>query len=168
MLLYNSITENLVLIYFYLTVYNMSSIFIIWTLQILGYANKTSLFVLTSLKSWPSISIIFSSTLFSMAGVPPFIGFFTKLLILLAFLNKSFFFLAFYFTPIVLLSLYFYIQNIRFICTFSFNKNYTPCSFLTSRYVSIYYVYFSIINLIVILLSTFFLFDILSYFHWLL
>lgn len=167
MLLYNCITENLVLIYFYLTIYNISSIFIIWTLQTLGYSNNLSLFILSSLKSWPAISFIFTSTLFSMAGVPPFIGFFTKLFIFLSFLNKSLFFLIFYFIPIILLSLYFYIQNIRFICTFSFSKNYNSINFLTSKYISIYYIYFSIFNLLLIVLSTFFLFDILLFFKWL-
>lgn len=168
MLLYNCVTENLILIYFYLTIYNISSIFVIWTLQTLGYSNKMSLFVLTSLKSWPSVSTLFAATLFSMAGVPPFIGFFTKLFILLSFLNKSFLFLIFYFTPIILLSLYFYVQNIRFIYTFSLSKNYTLNFFLTSRYMSIYYIYFSLFNIILISLSTFFLFDGLIYFRWLL
>jgi NADH:ubiquinone oxidoreductase subunit 2 (subunit N) len=100
-----------------------------------------------------------------MAGVPPFIGFFTKLFVFLSFLNKSFFFLVFYFTPIILLSLYFYMQNIRFIYTLCFSKNYTPSSFLTSRYINIYYTYFAVLNIILILLSTFFLFDGLLYFR---
>jgi NADH-quinone oxidoreductase subunit N len=167
MLLYNCLTENIVLIYFYLTVYNISSIFIIWTLQTLGYSNNVSLFVLSSLKSLPSVSFIFTATLFSMAGVPPFIGFFTKLFIFLTFLNNSFLILIFYFTPILLISLYFYTQNIRFIYTLTLGKNLTPIVFNTQRYVNIYYTYFTILNFIFIILSTFFLFDNLLYFWWL-
>ena len=54
-------------------------------------------------------------TLFSMAGVPPFLGFFTKLLILLILLNSNFFLLYIFFFALLFFGLYFYLQNIRFL-----------------------------------------------------
>ena len=50
-----------------------------------------------------------------MAGVPPFWGFFSKLFIFLAILNTS---LSVLFLPLLILliiSLYFYVQNVRFL-----------------------------------------------------
>ena len=53
--------------------------------------------------------------LLSMAGVPPFIGFFSKLFVLTLLTNNSFFLLYAQFFVILFLGLYFYIQNVRFL-----------------------------------------------------
>jgi NADH:ubiquinone oxidoreductase subunit 2 (subunit N) len=150
-----------------LTVYNLSSIFILWTLHVLGYSSNLTIFAWSSLKTWPSVCAVFTVTLFSMAGVPPFIGFFTKLFILLSFINKSFFFLFFYFTPITLISLYFYVQNARHVYTSSWQKIYNPVSSLGMLAHNVYYVYFSTIHLLFLILAPFYLFDLLLYFKWL-
>ena len=63
--------------------------------------------------------------LFSMAGVPPFWGFFAKLFLFLILLNSSLFLLFFFFFPLLFISLYFYIQNLRFLNTSS-PSNPTP------------------------------------------
>lgn len=51
----------------------------------------------------------------SMAGVPPFIGFFSKLFILILILNNSFFLVYIPMVVLLLLGLYFYVQNLRFL-----------------------------------------------------
>jgi NADH:ubiquinone oxidoreductase subunit 2 (subunit N) len=56
-----------------------------------------------------------SVSLFSMAGVPPFAGFFSKLL-LVTFLTSSNLFILYTFLFIILfISLFFYMQNIRYL-----------------------------------------------------
>jgi NADH-quinone oxidoreductase subunit N len=60
--------------------------------------------------------------LFSMAGVPPFIGFFSKLFILTLLTNNSFTLLYAFFFVILFIGLFFYIQNIRFIHTTNGNE----------------------------------------------
>jgi len=52
-----------------------------------------------------------------MAGVPPFLGFFTKLFIFVIILNASFFLIYWIFFLLLFLGLYFYVQNIRFLNT---------------------------------------------------
>jgi NADH-quinone oxidoreductase subunit N len=71
----------------------------------------------------------FTITLFSMAGVPPFLGFFSKLLIVVALSNSNFSIFYFFFFSLLFLGLYFYIQNIRFLystrtsnLSYAFNK----------------------------------------------
>ena len=53
--------------------------------------------------------------LFSLAGVPPFIGFFNKLFLLDLLIHYNFFVLYFIFFVILILGLYFYMQNLRFL-----------------------------------------------------
>lgn len=55
----------------------------------------------------------------SIAGIPPFIGFFTKLN-LIFFLNLNSFLIITFFLFFFLTSMYFYIQNIRFVLNDSF------------------------------------------------
>ncbi len=52
-----------------------------------------------------------------MAGVPPLVGFFTKLLVLLSLLNTSFYFLYVFYFVLLFLGLFYYMQNVRFLQT---------------------------------------------------
>lgn len=67
-----------------------------------------------------TISLIF--IIFSMAGVPPFMGFAGKFLMFLMFLFKKNFFVAFFFTFFNFFVIYFYTQNIRFLISKNFNN----------------------------------------------
>ena len=53
--------------------------------------------------------------IFSMAGVPPFIGFFSKLFILTLLSNNTFSLLYAFFFVLLFIGLFFYVQNIRFL-----------------------------------------------------
>ena len=53
--------------------------------------------------------------LLSMAGVPPFVGFFSKMFIFVLVSNSNLAVLAFVFFILLFVSLYFYLQNIRFL-----------------------------------------------------
>jgi len=57
--------------------------------------------------------------LLSMAGVPPFSGFFSKLAIFVLLLNSSIFFLFPLLFILLFTGLYFYLQNLRLVLTIS-------------------------------------------------
>ena len=73
-------------------IYNMSLLIIFWTLQQFVSFNFKTLYSFSDLKFNFYFVTALSVVLFSIAGVPPFLGFFSKLLILLALLNSNFFF----------------------------------------------------------------------------
>jgi NADH:ubiquinone oxidoreductase subunit 2 (subunit N) len=92
-----------------------------------------------------------------MAGVPPFIGFFSKLFIITLLVNNAFFILYTLFFIILLIGLYFYVQNIRFLHSTNFSSlNY---SYITNeRHVLVYY-YFTITFLFFFIFGTFYIDD---------
>lgn len=61
------------------------------------------------------ITIIMVSTLLSMAGVPPFIGFIGKLLVFIYFFYQQKYIFVLLFAFINFFTIYFYIQNLRFL-----------------------------------------------------
>ena len=87
---------------------------------------------------------IFSLTilLFSMAGVPPLLGFFSKLLVFVNNINNDFFLLYSILFIVLFLGLYFYIQNIRFL--HSTNYQTLTYSYLINDRQILIYNYFSI------------------------
>lgn len=120
-------------------------------------------FTLNALKTNIFIKISLTLLLLSLAGLPPLVGFLTKILILslatssLAFLNYIIFFIF------IFIFLYFYIQNLKFI--FSSNHN------------ELNYIYFNTqiknnnnltlmlnISILIILFNIFILDDFINYF----
>ena len=97
--------------------------------------------------------------LFSVSGVPPFAGFFTKLLVFILNIANSFFLFYTLFFVIVFLSLYFYIQNIRFLHSTNYQTNQVP--YVGNERLILVFFYLSIL-LLVILISGFILFDEIS------
>ena len=77
-----------------------------------------------------------------MAGVPPFLGFFSKLLVFVNNVNNDFFLLYSLLFIILFVGLYFYIQNIRFL----HSTNYSTMNFtyLINERVSLVFNYFTI------------------------
>ena len=97
--------------------------------------------------------------LFSVSGVPPFAGFFTKLLVFILNIANSFFLFYTLFFVIVFLSLYFYIQNIRFLHSTNYQSNQVP--YVGNERLIITFFYLSIF-LLIVLISGFILFDEIS------
>jgi NADH:ubiquinone oxidoreductase subunit 2 (subunit N) len=95
-------------------IYNLSLIGLFWTIFNVTTQNYKTLYSLTEFSFNSFILFIITILFFSMAGVPPFIGFFSKLFIILLLLNNYFFLLFFILIPLLFLGLYFYIQNILF------------------------------------------------------
>ena len=89
--------------------------------------------------------------LFSMAGVPPFIGFFSKLFLIVLLTNSNFFLLYSIFFVTLFLGLYFYVQNIRFLHTtnhMTVTYTYTP-SFNERSNILYYYISLTILIIII-------------------
>lgn len=115
MLINSQMQETLIIIYTYLFVYN-NALMILFLLffQILQFEMKATI-VFNKFHLNPFLLTSLAVVIFSMAGVPPMTGFFTKVLILLAILNNSFGSFFLFFGILLLVSLYFYMQNIRFL-----------------------------------------------------
>jgi len=93
----------------------MSLFLIFYTLfQFISFDYKT-LYSFSDLGSNNFFTKVLIIALFSMAGVPPFWGFFSKLFIFTLLCNSNFFILFPIFFLILFIGLYFYIQNIRFL-----------------------------------------------------
>jgi NADH-quinone oxidoreductase subunit N len=79
---------------------------------------------LKSIGNLPFFSITLIMIIFSLAGVPPTLGFVSKSLVFLyLFFKKNLFFL-FFLTVLNFLIMYFYIRNIRYIVTKSYSSHF--------------------------------------------
>jgi len=150
---------------FYILIYNLSLILIFSTFfQVLINEHKT-LYSLINFKNNHFFTILLTIALFSMAGVPPFLGFFSKVFILIFLINSNFFIFYIFFFIILIFGLYFYIQNIRYLYStnnkkINININYENnfSSFFVFAYVVLFFLIFGF----------FFIDDILLYIFWLL
>lgn len=164
MVIFDNFLDNLIVLFVYMFIYNISLLLIFWTLQQFVSFNFKTLYSFSDLKFNFFFLSIITVTLFSIAGVPPFIGFFSKLLILLNLLNSNFFFFFFFFFSLLFIGLYFYLQNIKFLYSTSINKiNY---AYEFNLRISSIYVYTMCFFLFFLLFGFFFFDDILLYFYW--
>lgn len=165
MLLFNNYIDTLVILFIYMFVYNLSLIMVFWTLHQFISFNLKTLYSFNDLKFNYYFTTILSIVLFSMAGVPPFLGFFSKILILIALVNSNFFLFYIFFFGLLFFGLYFYLQNIRFLHSTSSSKlNYSNIGFM--RITSIYYT-ITFFFLFILLFGFAFMDDIVLYFYWL-
>ena len=141
--------------YTYLSVYNFTLAFLFWVmLSVLTLKLKT-LYAFNNF-SFSSYNIfLITIILFSVSGVPPFAGFFTKLLVFILNIANSFFLFYTLFFVIVFLSLYFYIQNIRFLHSTNYQTVQVP--YLVNERIILSFYYLSIL-LLLSLISSFILF----------
>jgi len=165
MLLFNNSLDTLITLFIYMLIYNLSLISIFWTLHQFISSNIKTLYSFTDFKFNFYFVISLTIVLFSIAGVPPFLGFFSKLLILLILVNSNFFFFYIFFFGLLFFGLYFYLQNIRFLYSTGVGKlNYTYTS--NVRLTSLYF-NFTFLILFFLIFGFFFMDDILLYFYWL-
>ena len=143
----------------YLSVYNFTLAFLFWVmLSVLTLKLKT-LYAFNNF-SFSSYNVFLITVfLFSVSGVPPFAGFFTKLLVFILNIANSFFLFYTLFFVIVFLSLYFYIQNIRFLHSTNYQTN--QVLYVGNERLILIFFYLSIL-LLIILISGFILFDEIS------
>lgn len=156
--------ETLVIVFIYVFIYNVSLMIFFWNFhQFLSFMFK-SVYSFSDFRFGFFFILSFTITLFSMAGVPPFLGFFSKLLIVVALSSSNFTIFYFFFFSLLFLGLYFYIQNIRFLystkthnLSYAFNK--------VMRLATVYFIIsFSIIFFLT--LGPIFIDDWFYYFYW--
>lgn len=107
--------STMLLILTYMLIYNLTSFLLFITLlQLAGFSTRT-LYSFSNLETSNFFTKILALTLLSLAGVPPLLGFFSKIFVfvLLISSNLSTLFLPFFI--LVFSGLYFYVQNLRFL-----------------------------------------------------
>ena len=119
-------------------IYNIAIYAIFLTLFQFTHSSYKTIYSFVDLGSSNFFSKVLIISLFSMAGVPPFWGFFSKIFIFSLLCNSNFFILFPIFFILLFISLYFYIQNIRFLNSTS-GSNFTPIVSLQQRVVPLYY-----------------------------
>jgi NADH:ubiquinone oxidoreductase subunit 2 (subunit N) len=161
---FNSSFDSLVISYSYLLTYNLSLFIFFWTLQQFINTNFKTIYSFNDLRLNFFFTTILTLILFSIAGIPPLIGFFSKILILLLLLNSNFFFLYIYFFGLLFFGLYFYVQNIKFLYSIGKGKiDYSYYEFL--RKISIYYM-FSFLLIFLLTFGFLVMDDLILYFYW--
>lgn len=165
MVFLNNFLDTAIILYVYMFIYNISLLVIFWTLQQFVSFNFKTLHSFSDLRFNFYFTISLTIVLFSMAGVPPFLGFFSKLLILLTLVNSNFYLFYIFFFGLLFFGLYFYMQNIRFLYSNSNGK----ISYAFNFNLRISSLYFYCTYLILFCLSFGFLFadDLMLYFYWL-
>lgn len=164
MLTTNIYVDLVALLYTYMLIYNLSLTVLFWAFFSTIVSELKTLYTLSNFSFNSYFLFLISILVLSMAGVPPFIGFFSKLFIFVLISNNSFFLFYSLFFVLLFLGLYFYVQNLRFL--HSTNKNTLNYPFLRNERVSIYFFYTSIFILFIIILGVFLLNDIILYFSW--
>lgn len=156
--------ETIVYLYSYLFIYNISLIFFFWSFFNFVLNHYKTIYYLNNLKFNVFVTTVFLTCLLSMAGVPPFLGFFSKLFILLLLSSSNFFVFYIFFFILLFLGLYFYVQNVRFLLTSKFSNSFVSFDLQSIQFTSYYLS--SVFFLYSIIFGFFLLDDILLFFSW--
>ena len=164
MLWLNEVNNVLLLLWTYTFIYNLSLLVLFSTVfQLVNFELKT----LYSLSSYGNSSIFTKAllvALFSMAGVPPFWGFFAKLFILLLLFNSNFFLLFIFLFTFLFVGLYFYMQNVRFLNTVGSGNVYGSTEINLRLSPLFFYLLYP--TLFLLIFGFFFTEDLLLFFAW--
>lgn len=108
-------TNDLTIIYIfsYLLIYNIS-LYILFNVLILSFIDIKFSNFLFKLNNVSSLRLLTLITLFSISGIPPFIGFFVKMS-LLYYISFTSYMLLLILCFVLFIGLYFYLQNIRYL-----------------------------------------------------
>lgn len=166
MLLINNVIDTNIYLFTYMFIYNLSLISFFWTLFSFINIKLKTLYTFSEFTQNSFFVLNISILLFSMAGVPPFIGFFSKLFVMVLVINNYYFFLYFIFFLLLFLGLYFYMQNIRFLHSTNYKNYYTPS--LHNERATLLMFYFIITLLITIVFGLVYIDDFILFFTWLL
>ena len=162
----NLLTNTIPIIFLYMLVYNLTLIGFFWILMSFYNSHFKTLFSFKTFSFNSSYLFFLTLFLFSLAGVPPFIGFFSKVYLLNLLIEQNFSILFCLFIILLIFGLYFYMQNLRFLHSTnskSLNKTYIS----NERYSFVMFYYLITISFILIN-GVFIVEDLLFYFIWLL
>ena len=165
MLFSNLFYDGNAFLFAYMFLYNTTLVIVFWSI-LMNITTKSKTLHSFSQYSFDSPSLFFITVcLFSMAGVPPFVGFFSKLFILNILVNTQLFTLYFFLLVLLLVGLYFYMQNLRFLHTS--NKGHSDKPYLLNERAPLSYYYFSITFSFFIVFGVVYVDDFLLFFSWL-
>lgn len=155
-----------ILLYFYMAFYNLTLLGVFWLFFSVILKNLKTLYSFSMFSFSSSYLFFFTVFLFSLAGVPPFLGFFNKLFLMNLLINSGFFLLYFLFFIILLFGLYFYMQNLRFL--HSTNHGSTAKVFLKNTRVSFSMYYYLLVLTFFLINGVFIVDDLIILFSWIL
>lgn len=132
---YNFSEYGISLIYLNILIYIYLLFLLFSILLVFDIKNFLTLNELKKFTGLQFFSVTILLLLFSLAGLPPFLGFISKFLMFFFIIFKQGFFFLFFFTVINIFIIYFYIQNVRFlfsinsVCFYFFKNNYVYMNF---------------------------------------
>lgn len=138
MLLNYDFFQTMLLVLSYMLIYNLTSLLLFFTVTQVLSTNLKTLFSFSDFDSSNVFTKILSLVILSLAGVPPLLGFFSKIFVFVLITNSNFFVL---FPPLFVLlftGLYFYVQNLRFLNSTNAPTQSLPFA-LSTRASSIYF-----------------------------
>nr|AML26794.1 NADH dehydrogenase subunit 2 [Scarabaeidae sp. BMNH 1274753] len=127
---------------YYFTIYSIITINIVIIFKKFNIFYIKQLF--TSMNNHPMIKFFFMLNFFSLAGLPPFLGFFPKWLTIQVLIQNNFYFVTFILIITTLMTLYFYMRITLSTLTLTMNE-----LFFKMPYMNLNYIY--MINFITIL-----------------
>ena len=159
MTLHYDISQVLVFIFTYLVIYNLTSFLFFTTFLQLVNIQLITLYSLNTLPQTQLFTKVLSLALLSLAGVPPLLGFFSKIFIVILITNSHLFILFPSFFILMFVGLYFYIQNLRFLHSTTVAK--LPFEIEFSLRLSFTYIYSSLVISFLLIFGLFFMDDLL-------
>lgn len=158
--------NTVTLLWSYMAIYNLALYLIFFTLLQFVMIETKTLYSFSALGATTFFNKALTISLFSMAGVPPFLGFFAKLFLFVLLCGSNFLTLFPSFFLILFISLYFYIQNIRFLNSTG-PSNFQPSYEFNVRNVPLYYV-ITLTGLFLLTFGFMYTEDLLAFTRWLL
>ena len=119
------------LIFSYMLIYNITSFLLFSTIMQVVNTDIKTLFSFANLGAINIFTKVISLTLLSLAGVPPLLGFFSKVFVFVLISNSNLSLLFLPFFILLFVGLYFYVQNLRFLNTTSKSSIVYPSELLT-------------------------------------
>ena len=162
----NLFINTLPVIFFYMFLYNLTLIGFFWILMSFCNNNFKTIYSFNIFSFESSYLFFLTIFLFSLAGLPPFMGFFSKIYLLNLLIEQSFFLLYSIFIVLLIFGLYFYMQNLRFLHSTNYKNTFKP--FLKNERKPFSLFYYLILWSFFLINGVFFIEDLLIYFTWLL
>ncbi len=146
-------------------IYNITLLGLFWMMTSILNLRFKSLYSFNMFSFDSFYLFFFTIFLFSLAGVPPFMGFFNKLYLINIITNNSFYILYTFLFIILLVGLYFYMQNLRFLHSTNYNDNMKP--FLNNDKTIFALYYYLILQSFMLINGVFFLDEFIPFVTWL-
>lgn len=156
--------QTLNLIWSYIFIYNVSLLPIFIVLFQLNISQIKTINFLSTIGAHYTLTKILVVAFLSAAGIPPFLGFFSKIFIFTLLCNNYFVFLFLILFIFLFVNLYFYMQTIRFLNTSNY-KNFNTIYDKNFR-TNLAAYYLCLPNTFFLVFGFIFLEDVLIFFKW--